>query len=62
MTPDRIIQLLRAHDGNLLALMNDGRIFERVRNPRADPNFSGRNPDQGLMWVERAGPLTVKDD
>jgi hypothetical protein len=61
MTPkeqgDKIVQLIRGHEGQLFALTNSGRIFERVRNPRSDPNFSGRNPDQGLMWVEREGPL-----
>lgn len=53
----KVKQLIRGHDGNLIALIDDGRIFERIRNPRADPNFAGRNPDQGLMWVEREGPL-----
>jgi len=61
VTKNKVVSMLRGHDGNLIVLTDDGRIFERARNPRADPNFSGRNPDANFMWVEREGPLSVKE-
>ncbi len=53
----KVVSMLYA-EGNFYALDDDGHMFKRIRDPRADPNFSGRNPDAGWMWVEIAGPRT----
>ena len=63
MKPDaeKVVSIMRSHDGSIIALTSEGRIFERVRDPRADPNYAGRNPQQGMMWVERPNPFSNQE-
>lgn len=49
---DVVVALCPTPSG-MFALMQDGRIFERMRDPK---NFDGRNPDRWI-WVEREGPI-----
>jgi alpha-tubulin suppressor-like RCC1 family protein len=55
MTP-KVIAIVPVLDV-LVALDDQGKIYQRVRNQRVDPNQLGRNPDSNWMWVEIAGPL-----
>lgn len=51
----KIIAIGASPNGHF-ALMDDGRLFERIRDSK---NFDGRNPDKWI-WIERDGPLTSK--
>lgn len=51
----KIIAIGASPNGHF-ALMDDGRLFERIRDNK---HFDGRNPDKWI-WIERDGPLTPK--
>lgn len=53
-----MIRFICPSPNGIFALMEDGRLFERIRDPK---NFDGRNPDKWI-WVERPGPEVAKTD